>query len=63
MKCVIASSHSLKELEGLINEFYVSNELVVDKKTLTNRNRKTGRIGEGMRIVRKGNRYRFEIFS
>lgn len=58
---LLASSGTLKGLEKLINEFYFSNSYVVDEATLAVRNLKTGKEREGVRVVKKGRRYRFEM--
>lgn len=58
---LLASSGTLKGLEKLINEFYFSTSYVVDEATLAVRNLKTNKVREGVRVVKRGRRYRFEM--
>ncbi len=58
---LLASSGTLDGIEKLINNYYFSANYVVDEMTLSIRNEKTGKVPEGVRVVKKGRRYRFEM--
>ncbi len=58
---LLASSGTLKGIVKLINEFYFSDSYVVDTATLAVRNMNTGKTPEGVRVVKKGRQYRFEV--
>ncbi|PWC91942.1 hypothetical protein [Azospirillum sp. TSO5] len=59
---LLASAPSIRQIEESINKFWCSDKYRVDPETLeiTHPDRKTP---EGVRVIKKGKRYRFEMTS
>lgn len=60
MKNLIASAPSKEALQGIINKYYYSNHYII---TDDNRvfNTKRGDYADGVKVVQKKNRWRFEL--
>lgn len=57
---LLASAGTLQNIEGLINRFYCSDSYRVNPETLAIEH-PSGRVPWGVRVVKKGRRYRFEM--
>ncbi len=58
---LIASAATVEGIAKLVNRFYFSSSYVVRPNTLTIYDSRTGKIPNGVRVVRQGKRYRLEL--
>ena len=62
-KGLLASAGTVEGVEKLINGYFYSTAWRVNPETLEVWNEKLGKTLDGFRVVKKGRRYRFELFQ
>lgn len=59
---LLASAGTVEGIEELINKYFYSTAWRVNPQTLQVWNEERGKALYGFRVVKKGRRYRFELF-
>lgn len=60
---LLASAGTIDGILAQVNAFYFSRNWEIDPSTLALYNPKIGKGAEGVRVVKKGKRYRFEMLT